>query len=133
MAVCVGPSPPTVVSHLTAGWAGKGFFAPKAPFWEKPGFIVWTGAQVGPCCGLQAMGVAAAHSHFQAQLPFFLKQPAGCAKPATALCMLSVLAAQEDPTAAEEKFAAAGGQYAGIKKDADRSRKTVTRTGLQRL
>ena len=38
-------------------------------------------------------------------------------------------AAQEDPEAAEQAFAAASPAYADLKQKYDRSRKTVTRTG----
>lgn len=61
---------------------GGGPFAPKPPFWEKPGFLIWT-------------------------------------------------AAHPDPAAEEERFAAFSSQYAGIKKDYDVSRKTVTRTNYE--
>ena len=32
--------------HMSSGYAGKGLFAPKAPFWEKPTFLLYTAAQV---------------------------------------------------------------------------------------
>ena len=35
--------------HMSGFYAGKGLFAPKAPFWEKPTFLLYTAAQV--CSG----------------------------------------------------------------------------------
>lgn len=56
-----------------------GFLSPKPQFWERPAFLMWTGAAT-------------------------------------------------DPAAEEARLAAASKTYAGIKKDYDSSRKTITRT-----
>ena len=48
-------------------------------------------------------------------------------------CVCCRTAAQEDPEAAEQAFAAASPTYADLKQKYDRSRKTVTRTGAPAL
>jgi hypothetical protein len=70
-----------IYGFIPAGSAGAGPFTPKPPFWERPTFFIWP-------------------------------------------------AASADPAAEEARFAAEDpGNFAGVKKDMDRSRGTLTRTG----
>jgi hypothetical protein len=77
--------PPLLQAFLLALGAkpSSGPFAPKAPFWEKPGFVLWT-------------------------------------------------AAAADPAAEEARFVAEdAATYAGLKKEFDMSRATITRTNYE--
>eukprot|EP00879_Flechtneria_rotunda_P011362 GHRR01011867.1.p1 GENE.GHRR01011867.1~~GHRR01011867.1.p1 ORF type:complete len:324 (+),score=114.29 GHRR01011867.1:58-1029(+) len=66
------------------GGAAPGLFAPKAPFWERPTFVIWP-------------------------------------------------AASKDPAATEQRFVTEDpANFAGPKRDFDRSKATLTRTGLLR-